>query len=355
MGGYSVVRVSFPQVLRQKLPVANPPIYGHSASATPQPSPPVPPSCMTGPIKPANRFAAYSGDDNPMPQLAYVDGRIVPLALASVHVEDRGLQFADSLYEVCAVLNGRLLDWPGHLERLRRGAKALFIDFPMSDAALGLVARRLVALNGQREALLYIQLTRGTARRDHGFPAVQHPTLVMTVRRFDFAQRAVQQRTGVKVITVNDQRWGRVDLKTTGLLANVMAKQDARAAGAFEAWLVADDGTVREGSSTNAWIVQADEIVTHPLSAHILPGVARATLIGLARASQLRVAERPFTLAEAKAADEAFITSTTAPVLPVVAVDGVVIGNGKPGPVTARLAGLMSAEVERQTGFVPPP
>ncbi len=289
-----------------------------------------------------------------MPQLAYVDGRIVPLDRASVHVEDRGLQFADSLYEVCAVLNGRLLDWPGHLERLRRGAKALFIAFPMTDAALGLVARRLIAANGQAEALLYIQLTRGTARRDHGFPADAQPTLVMTVRRFDFAQRAAQQRTGVAVITVNDQRWGRVDLKTTGLLANVMAKQDARAAGAFEAWLVAEDGTVREGSSTNAWIVRGGTIITHPLSAHILPGIARAALLRLAAAAQFRIEERPFTLDEARSADEAFITSTTAPVLPVVTIDGQPIQNRQPGPVTARLAELFWEDIERQTGYCLP-
>ncbi|WP_426166282.1 D-amino-acid transaminase [Sandarakinorhabdus sp. DWP1-3-1] len=286
-----------------------------------------------------------------MPQLAYVDGRMVPLRNAMIHVEDRGLQFADSLYEVCAIMNGRLLDWPGHLARLRRGLAALFIDFPMSDAALGIVARRLVAVNGHSDGLLYLQLTRGSARRDHGFPAAPSPSLIMTVRRFDFAQRVRQQATGVSVVTVNDMRWRRVDLKTTGLLANVLAKQDARAAGAFEAWLVAEDGTLREGSSTNAWIVKDGRLLTHPLSESILPGIARSALIDLARGAKIPVDERPFSLAEALAADEALLTSTTAPLLPVVRIDGQAIGTGTPGPIAARLAPLVWGEIERQTGW----
>ena len=286
-----------------------------------------------------------------MPQLAYVDGRITPLRDAHVHVEDRGLQFADALYEVTAVLNGRLLDWPAHLARLRRNCAAIFIDFAMTDAALTAQARRLVAANGQPEALLYLQVSRGSARRDHGFPANAQPSLVMTVRRFDFAQRTAQQKTGVKVITVNDMRWQRVDMKTTGLLANVLAKQDARAAGAFEAWLIAADGTVREGGSTNAHIVKDGTIITHPLSAQILPGIARAAMLQLARAAQIAVIERPFSLAEALAADEALLTSTTAPLLPVVAIDGVAVGDGKPGPVAARLAALVGDEIARQTGW----
>jgi D-alanine transaminase len=289
-----------------------------------------------------------------MPQLAYVDGRILPLSEASVSVEDRGLQFADSLYEVCAVLNGRILDWDGHIERLRRGLAALFIDFPMTDAALRLQAERLIARNRQPDALLYMQLSRGAARRDHGFPAGVPASLIMTVRRFDFAQRIPQQKKGVSIITVNDLRWQRVDLKTTGLLPNVLAKQDARNAGAFEAWLVAADGTVREGSSTNAWIVRGGRVITHPLSAHILPGIARATLIRLAREAQVPVDEQSFSLKDALAADEAFLTSTTAPLLPVVSIDGNKVGGGTPGPVATRLAALVNAELSRQTGWQAP-
>ena len=288
-----------------------------------------------------------------MPQLAYVDGRMVPLREAGVSVEDRGLQFGDAIYEVCAVLNGRLLDWPLHIARMRRNLAALFIDLPMTDAALGLIARRLLAANRQPEALLYIQASRGTAKRDHGFPASPRPTLVMTVRRFDFAQRLAQQRTGIAVITVNDMRWRRVDLKTTGLLANVLAKQDARNAGAFEAWMVAPDGTVREGGSTNAWIVKGGVVRTHPLSESILPGIARATLIRLAHDAGIPVEERAFSLDDAPAADEALLTSTTAPLLPVVRIDGRPVGTGKPGPVAARLAALVWDEIEAQTGWRP--
>lgn len=286
-----------------------------------------------------------------MPQLAYVDGRITALRDASVNVEDRGLQFADALYEVAAVLNGRLLDWPEHLARLRRNCAAIFIDFAMTDAALTSQAQRLIAANGHKDALLYIQVGRGVARRDHGFPEHARPSLVMTVRRFDFAQRVGQQRSGVKVITVNDMRWQRVDMKTTGLLANVLAKQDARAAGAFEAWMVSADGIVREGGSTNAYIVRDGAIITHPLSAHILPGIARATLLRLARDAQITVVERPFTLDEALMADEALLTSTTAPLLPVVRIDGRPVGDGTPGPMAARLAALVWDEIARQTGW----
>ena len=289
-----------------------------------------------------------------MPRLAYVDGQIVPLSNARVSVEDRGLQFADAAYEVVAVLNGRLLDWPGHIARLARTLGALVIAAPMSDAALGLVARRLVAANRATEALLYIQVSRGSAKRDHAFPAAARPALVMTVRPFDFAQRVAQQASGVTIVSATDQRWARCDLKTTGLLANVLAKQEARTAGAFEAWLVGGDGIVTEGASTNAWIVDAGgTVVTHPCSPRILPGVMRAAVIDEARELQLTVAERGFTLAEARGAAEAFITSTTVPILPVVRIDGTAVSGGAPGPVTARLAGAIWQRIAAQTGWRP--
>lgn len=286
-----------------------------------------------------------------MPQLAYVDGRITPLRDANVHVEDRGLQFADALYEVAAVMNGALLDWEAHIARLRRNCAAILIDFTISDAALTLQAKRLVAANGHKDALLYLQVSRGAAKRDHGFPANTRASLIMTVRRFDFRPRVAQQKTGIGVITVNDMRWQRVDMKTTGLLANVLAKQDAKAAGAFEAWMISADGIVREGSSTNAYIVRGGTIITHPLSAHILPGIARAALLRLARDAQMTVEERTFSLDEALAADEAMLTSTTAPLLPVVRIDGHQVGDGKPGPVATRLAALVWDEIARQTGW----
>jgi len=290
-----------------------------------------------------------------MPRLAYVNHAFVPLDRAAVHIEDRGFQFADGIYEVCAVLNGQLLDWPLHLERWMRNLSALLIPAPMSAAALSLVARRLIAMNGYRDALLYIQVTRGVAKRDHGFPMDTPPTLVMTVRRFDFAARVPQQAVGVSVTSVTDQRWGRCDIKTVGLLPNVLAKQTARAANSFEAWFVGNDDIVAEGASTNAWIVDAaGTVITHPLSARILPGVMRASLLRIAQAAQIKVEERAFNLSEAQAAPEAFLTSTTAPCLGIVAIDGVTVGNGSPGPVTRRLGDLLWAEIERQTGFRPP-
>lgn len=286
-----------------------------------------------------------------MPQLAYVDGQYMPLARAHVPVDDRGLQFADSLYEVAAIFGGKLLDWSDHLARLRRNCAVLFIKLPQSDAAITLIAQRLIAHARTPDAILYIQVTRGTARRDHVFAAGLRPRLIITIRRFNFRQRAAQQASGVAVTTIPDQRWGRADIKSTGLLANVLAKQDARAAGSFEAWFTAPDGTVREGGSTSAYIIKGGTLITHPLSAHILPGIARQTLLRLARQSQIAVEERPFSLAEALSADEALLTSTTAPILPVVRIDNRPVGSGAPGPVTGRLVALVSHEIHRQTGW----
>ncbi len=289
-----------------------------------------------------------------MPRLAYVDGQFVPLAAATVNVEDRGLQFADSVYEVVAIFGGRLLDWGPHAARLTRNLAEVGIAPPLAEAALTKVARRLIAVNRAAEAVLYVQVTRGTAQRDH-VATPMRPSLVMTVRRFDFAQRVTQQTTGVGVITVPDERWGRCDIKTTGLLANVLAKQGARAAGVFEAWLVGTDGVIAEGASTNAWIVTADgTLVTPPLSARVLPGVMRAAVIEAAFARQIAVAERDFTAADALAAREAFITSTTVPVLPVVRIDGATVGDGRPGSVTARLAAAVWDRITAQTGYLPP-
>ena len=285
-----------------------------------------------------------------MPQLAYVNGRIAPLADSSLHIEDRGTQFGDAVYEVCAVMNGRILDWPPHLVRLRRNLAELGITLGIADGPISLQARRLITANGHAECIIYMQVSRGTAKRDHSFPGDAPANLVMTVRRFDFAQRIGQLETGIGIITQPDNRWGRVDIKTTGLLPNVLAKQAAKEAGAFEAWLVSGE-IVREGSSTNAWIVKDGRIITHPTGTNILPGIARDSLIQLARAAQLVVEERPFTLAEALAADEAFLTSTTAPILPVVRIDGAALGSGRTGPMVKRLSELVWTEVARQTGW----
>ncbi|MGL6043945.1 MAG: aminotransferase class IV, partial [Sandaracinobacteroides sp.] len=261
--------------------------------------------------------------------------------------------FADSLYEVVACLNGRFLDWDKHLWRLQRGLAALFIEGAPTERALRAIATRLVAQSRFPDGLLYIQVSRGAARRDHAFPAGTPPTLVLTARRFDFRQRLPQLEQGVAVISLPDQRWARCDLKTTGLLPAVLAKQEAKAADAFEALFVRD-GEVTEGGSTNIYMVDgAGAIVTHPVGARILPGVARDTLLDLARAAQIPVVERAFTLAEAKAAPELFLTSTTAPILPITRLDGAPVGSGAPGPVGRRLGQLIWAEVSQQTGWKP--
>ena len=289
-----------------------------------------------------------------MPRIAYVNGAYVPLAEAAVSIEDRGYQFADGVYEVAVALNRRLFDWAEHAARLRRSLASLSIAEPMSPRALDLVARKLLAKNGAANALLYIQVTRGTARRDHPFPADARPALVMTVRPFDYTPRVRQQATGIKILTQPDQRWARCDIKSIALLPNILAKQAARQAGAFEAWMIDDNDTVTEGASTNAWIVADDgTLVTHPADHRILAGVMRATLIRLARDAGYRIEERPFTLDEARAAAEAFVTSTSAPCLGIVAIDGTPIGDGKPGPTTLRLGRLLWDEVERQTGYRP--
>jgi D-alanine transaminase len=289
-----------------------------------------------------------------MPAIAYVNGRYGPIAASHVEVEDRGLQFADSIYEVIAWFDRVPLDWAAHLWRLRRNAAALFLPGLPSDGALGAIADRLIGLSRARCGLLYIQLTRGPARRDHGFPAHPHPTLILTARRFDFARRLVQQAEGVAAITLPDQRWHRSDIKTTGLLAAVLAREEAHRGGAFEA-ILERDGLLTEGAATNLWLVDAaGQLHTHPLSAQILPGIARDSLVRIAAAAGMTVIEQPFTAVEAAAAPELFLTSTTAPVLPVVRLDGVPIGTGRPGPVATRLAALTWNEIQRQTGWRAP-
>ncbi len=277
-----------------------------------------------------------------MGRIAYVNGRYQPHGEAAVHVEDRGFQFADGVYEVWAVMGGRLSDAEGHFERLARSLRELRIPEPMSRGALTLVLREVLRRNRVRDGLLYLQVTRGAAPRDHAFPdAGTPPTLVVTAKPLDYAALEAKAQRGVAVITQPDQRWGRCDIKTVGLLPNVLAKQAAKEAGAYEAWLVDRDGLVTEGSSTNAWIVDANgRLRTRDTGANILRGVTRNTLIGLAEELQMPVEERPFTVTEAKSAREAFLTAASAFVTPVVSIDGEPIGDGAPGPVTRRLRAL---------------
>ena len=276
-----------------------------------------------------------------MSGIAYVNGRYLRREQASVNVEDRGLQFADAVYEVWAVLGGRLADTEGHFTRLARSLRELHIDEPMSRPALLAVLRETVRRNGVRDGIVYLQVTRGVAPRDHAFPVAATPGVIVTAKRLSLAAEAAKAERGVAVVTTPEARWARCDIKTTGLLPNVLAKQKAREAGAYEAWFVDAEGFVTEGASTNAWIVTADGVlVTRGTDANILRGITRAGVRALADSLQMRVEERPFTIAEAKAAAEAFISAASTFAMPVVAIDGDPVGSGAPGPVVRRLRSL---------------
>lgn len=274
-----------------------------------------------------------------MSRIAYVNGRYVRHADASVHVEDRGYQFADGVYEVCEVYQGCLVDETRHMDRLQRSLDELRIAMPMSRKALGFVLRQTVRRNRVRDGMVYLQVTRGVAPRDHYFPTVPTPpSIVVTAKAIDPAGGAARAEKGVNVITVPENRWERVDIKSVSLLPNVLAKQQAREAGATEAWFVDADGFVTEGGSTNAWIVTRDNvIVTRPAEFGILRGITRTVVLEVAAREGMKVEERKFTVAEAKAAKEAFNTAATTLVMPVVRIDDSPVGNGAPGSVATRL------------------
>lgn len=287
-----------------------------------------------------------------MARIAYVNGSYRPLDQAAVSIEDRGYQFADGVYEVCAVLGGQLLDRDAHLERLDYSLHETAIAWPMTRRALAVVLDQVLRLNRLRDGLLYIQVTRGVARRDHPFPGpMVPPSLVVTARPVDFAAIAARQRKGVTVKSMPDLRWARRDIKSISLLPNVLAKQAARDAGAYEAWLTGPDGLVTEGSSTNAWIVTAKGVlVTRHLGPDILRGITRQGLLAIIRDLGMEWEERPFSLRQAQRAAEAFITSSSSFLLPVTAIDGRPVGTGKPGPVARRLLNAYWRGVARQTG-----
>ncbi|WP_142846934.1 D-amino-acid transaminase [Telmatospirillum sp. J64-1] len=275
-----------------------------------------------------------------MSRIIYVNGRYQPYAEAKVHVEDRGYQFADGVYEAIAAVKGQLVDEERHLDRLDRSLRELRMAQPMERAPLMLVMREVIRRNGVRNGYVYLQVTRGVARRDHVFPLHARPGLVIFARSKKPTPQAVLDR-GIAVVSVPDIRWKRRDIKSLSLLPNVLAKQAAKEQGAFEAWLVDDEGFVTEGSATNAWIITGDgELVTRDASNAILNGVTRRAVLELAAEQGLRLVERAFTLEEAKAAREAFITSTTNHILPVTRLDGGAIGDGKPGETTKRLRAL---------------
>lgn len=274
-----------------------------------------------------------------MSRFAYVNGRYVRHAEAAVHIEDRGYQFADGVYEVCEIRGGRLIDEALHMARLERSLKELRIAPPMSLVALGVILREVVRRNRVHDGLVYLQVTRGVAPRNHSFPVDgTPPSIVVTAKSTSRSAADLRAEQGVSVITVPENRWDRVDIKTVSLLPNVLAKQAAKEAGAYEAWFVDANGNVTEGSSTNAWIVTMDGvIVTRPAESGILRGITRTVLFRVAEAAGLRIEERAFSLDEAKGAREAFVTAATTLVTPVTSIDGQPVGNGAPGTVATEL------------------
>jgi D-alanine transaminase len=282
-------------------------------------------------------------------RVAYVNGAFVRHSDAVVHIEDRGYQLADGVYEVWAVFDGRLIDASGHFKRLDRSLGELRIDWPVSKAALPLLLAETLRRNRIKDGMIYLQITRGVSRRDHPFPDPPvAPSLVLTARRVDTAAAEARAAAGVAVVTTPENRWGRCDIKTVGLLPNVLAKQKAREAGAYEAWFVDEMGVVTEGASTNAWIVDANGVLrTRSIQANILRGVTRATLLDVAAKAGLQIDQCGFSVEDVKNAREAFITGAGTLVTPVVSVDGHVIGGGIPGPVAKRLRRLYMAEARR--------
>lgn len=274
-----------------------------------------------------------------MTRVIYVNGRYLPYAQAGVHVEDRGFQFADAVYEVCEVVGGRLVDERRHVARLARSLGELRIEQPMSAAALGHVMRETIRRNRVVNGTVYLQVSRGAAPRDFLFPPAGTPaTLVCFARRNDTAKIAAQAETGIGVVTLPDPRWRRCDIKTVMLLPACLAKEHARSLGAREVWFLDAQGFVTEGASSNAWIVTTDgRLVTRQTDERILPGVTRATLIDLLARDGISLDERPFRRDEALTAREAFVTSASATVMPVTRIDGNAIANALPGPLSRKL------------------
>lgn len=270
-----------------------------------------------------------------MPNLALIQGRVVPLKDARVPVEDRGFQFGDAVYEVIRTYGGRPFALKLHLARLGRSARAIDLPLPWDDERLARWTSRLIRRSGFREAKIYIQVTRGAAPRNHPYPALVRPALVMTARRLTPTNPALRAR-GIRAVTIPDPRWGRCDVKTVNLLANVLAREEARRRGVDDAIFVRG-GLVAEATAANVFAVAKGRLVTPPEGPSILSGVTRACLIELAREAGIPVSERRLTAGDLKRADEIFLTGTTVEVLPVVRLDGKRVGSGKPGPIAARL------------------
>jgi len=285
-----------------------------------------------------------------MSRIAYVNGQYMPHRDGAVHIEDRGYQFADGVYEVFAVNKGKLVGEQGHLERLNHSLSELRIDWPLGRRALMVVVHEIVRRNHVRDGLVYIQITRGAAPRDHAFPQQAQSALVVTAKKSGPVDKQALC-AGVDVITIDDIRWQRCDIKSVSLLPNVLGKQQAREAGAFEAWQVDNEGYVTEGTSTNAWIVTMEgELVTRDISSSILNGITRLAVLEAAAEAGVQINERPFTTAEAAAAREAFITSSTSHVKAVTRINRQSIGNGHVGELTAQILDLYLDYVDEHGG-----
>jgi D-alanine transaminase len=281
-----------------------------------------------------------------MSRIVYVNGSFVPEADAKVSIFDRAFLFADGVYEVTAVLGGRALDLEAHLARLDRSLAEMQISPPLTHAELRALHEELIARNGVEEGIVYLEITRGVADRDFLYPADAAPTVVAFTQSRPLLDNPYAV-TGVKVITLPDLRWKRRDIKSTALLAQAMGKQQAKLRGAYEAWMV-EDGVVTEGTSSTSFILDAEgRLRTQPLGHHILPGVTRRAVLRLAETEGLTIEERPFTVAEALQAREAFLTAASAFVLPVVEIDGVAIGNGRPGPIAQAFRRLYVEEASK--------
>ncbi|MEM8950078.1 MAG: D-amino-acid transaminase [Pseudomonadota bacterium] len=277
-------------------------------------------------------------EETTMPNIAYVNGEFLPEDQAKVSIFDRGFLFGDGIYEVTPVIDGRLVDRAAHMGRLKRSLGEVRIDPPVPFEEIDALQAMLVEKNGVTEGRVYLQVSRGVAERDFPFPKDPRPSLVMFARQASFVDTEASRR-GIRVKTVPDLRWKRRDIKTVMLLASAMAKQEAIEAGFDDAWMV-EDGLVTEGSSNNAYIVKDGVIKTRHLSNDILPGCTRRALLALVDETEVKVEERPFSPDEARSADEAFITSATNLVMPVVGIDDQMLGDGAPGPITKRLRQL---------------
>lgn len=281
-----------------------------------------------------------------MSRIVYVNGEYVPEAEAKISVFDRGFLMADGVYEVTSVIDGKLVDYAGHVARLHRSLSELKMKPACTDDELLEIHRQMVERNALENGMIYLQITRGAADRDFAWPKDAEPGIVLFTQAKDLVN-APAAKTGLKVVTVEDQRWARRDIKTVQLLFPSFAKMEAKALGKDDAWLVTD-GMVNEGTSNNAWIVKGGTIVTRHLGNEILHGITRAAVIRFAKEAQMKVEERAFSIEEAKAADEAFCTAASAFVTPVVEIDGASIGGGVPGPIATRLREIYIEESRKK-------